>query len=119
MNKEKYIDPFLKKRLIKYDEWISNEQISHSSKVVPVLESFNPKQWVLPTEQVIEILRKAKSVAIQSSISSSEQFSAAFIFPSSPPRTLILLAVNNLLFGLISVVEKNRVYRIVKAVSGY
>jgi Pyruvate/2-oxoacid:ferredoxin oxidoreductase delta subunit len=65
MNEEKYIDPFLEKRLIKYDEWISNEQISHSSKVVPVSESFNQKQWVLPTEQVIEILGKVKSVAVQ------------------------------------------------------
>jgi uncharacterized Fe-S center protein len=28
-------------------------------------ESFNTKQWVLPTEQVVQILRNAKSMAVQ------------------------------------------------------
>lgn len=63
--KEKYIDPFLAKRLSRYDEWLSKGQISHSSKVIPISESFHAKQWVLPTEQVMEILRKAQSVAVQ------------------------------------------------------
>lgn len=58
-------DPFLEKRLIKYDEWLSKGQLSFSSKVVPVLESFDAKQWVLPTEQAMEILSNAKSVALQ------------------------------------------------------
>ncbi|PIU50377.1 MAG: hypothetical protein COS92_01770 [Desulfobacterales bacterium CG07_land_8_20_14_0_80_52_14] len=65
MNQVKYIDPFLEKRLVKYDEWLNKGQISYSSKVVPISESFNTKQWVLPTEQVMEILRNAKSVAVQ------------------------------------------------------
>jgi Pyruvate/2-oxoacid:ferredoxin oxidoreductase delta subunit len=65
MDKEKYIDHFLEKRLIKYDEWLSKGQISYSSKVIPISESFNTKQWVLPTEQVMEILRNAKSIAVQ------------------------------------------------------
>jgi hypothetical protein len=65
MNKEKYLDPFLEKRLIKYDEWLDKGQISHSSKVIPVSESFSTKQWVLPTEQVMGILHEAKSVAVQ------------------------------------------------------
>lgn len=38
MNKEKYIDPFLQKRVIKYDEWLDKGQISFSSKVIPVSE---------------------------------------------------------------------------------
>ncbi|MCL0074246.1 hypothetical protein M1O50_05195, partial [Dehalococcoidia bacterium] len=58
-------DPFLEKRLIKYDEWLSKGQLSFSSKVVPVSESFDAKQWVLPTEQAMEILSNAKSVALQ------------------------------------------------------
>ena len=58
-------DPFLEKRLIKYDEWLSKGQLSFSSKVVPVSESFDDKQWVLPTEQAMEILSNAKSVALQ------------------------------------------------------
>jgi len=65
MNQVKYIDPFLEKRLVKYDEWLNKGQISYFSKVVPISESFNTKQWVLPTEQVMEILRNAKSVAVQ------------------------------------------------------
>jgi ferredoxin len=65
MNTEKYIDPFLKKRLNKYDEWLTKGQISYSSKVIPVSEAFSGKQWVLPTEQVMGFLRKAKSVAVQ------------------------------------------------------
>lgn len=68
MTKEKSIDPFLAKRLDKYDEWISKGQISHSSKVIPVAESFSTRQWVLPTEQVLEILRQAKSVAVQNCV---------------------------------------------------
>lgn len=65
MNEEKVIDPFLEKRLAKYNEWLKKGQIHHSSKVIPVSESFSPKQWVLPTEQVREILGNAKSVAVQ------------------------------------------------------
>jgi Pyruvate/2-oxoacid:ferredoxin oxidoreductase delta subunit len=58
-------DPFLEKRLHKYDQWIGKGQISHSSKVIPVSESFHPTQWVLPTAQAMEIVRNAKSVAVQ------------------------------------------------------
>lgn len=57
-------DPFLQKWLVKYDEWLSTGQISFSSKVVPVSESLEAKQWVLPTEQVLEILRNANSIAV-------------------------------------------------------
>lgn len=65
MNKQKHNDSFLEKRLVKYDEWLNKAQISYASKVIPVSESFNTKQWVLPTEQTMEILRQAKSVAVQ------------------------------------------------------
>ena len=65
MDKEKYIDTFLEKRLVKYDAWLEKGQISCSSKIIPVAESFSTKQWVLPTEQVMAILQKAKSLAVQ------------------------------------------------------
>ncbi len=65
MNTENIKDPFLEKRLVKYDEWLLNEQISYSSKVIPISESFDTKQWILPTDQVMEVLRKAKSIAVQ------------------------------------------------------
>ena len=65
MEKEKYVDAFLEKRIVKYDEWLDKGQISYASKVIPVSESFTTKQWVLPTEQAMEILGDAKSVAVQ------------------------------------------------------
>lgn len=65
MKKEKYIDAFLETRLARYDDWLSKGQISFSSKVIPVTESLNANQWVLPTEQALEILRNAKSVAVK------------------------------------------------------
>jgi ferredoxin len=66
MKKEYYItDPFLEKRLVNYDKWLNKGQISASSKVIPVSESVATKQWVLPTEQVMEILTNASSVAVQ------------------------------------------------------
>lgn len=65
MKKKKHIDAFLEKRLVKYDEWLSKGQISCSSKVIPISESLSTKQWILPTEQVVEILRNTKSVAVK------------------------------------------------------
>jgi ferredoxin len=65
MNKEKYSDPFLEKRLVNYYKWLNKGQISASSKVISVSESFDAKQWVLPTERVMEILKNARSVAVQ------------------------------------------------------
>jgi hypothetical protein len=38
MNKGKYIDPFLEKRLVIYDEWLNKGRISYSSKVIPISE---------------------------------------------------------------------------------
>ncbi len=41
MKKGKYIDPFLEKRLVKYDEWLNKGQISYSSKVIPISGAFS------------------------------------------------------------------------------
>jgi Pyruvate/2-oxoacid:ferredoxin oxidoreductase delta subunit len=65
VKKEKHSDPFLEKRVGKYDEWLEKGLISFSSKVIPVSESLDTKQWILPTEQVMKILGSAKSVAVQ------------------------------------------------------
>jgi ferredoxin len=62
---KKFDDPFLEKILARYEKWLSKGQVSYSSKVVPVAESFHAKQWVLPTEQVWQVLQNAKSVALQ------------------------------------------------------
>lgn len=68
VNNQKCIDLFLEKRLVKYDEWLSKGEISFSSKVIPISESVDTKQWVIPTEQAKEILRNAKSVAVQNCV---------------------------------------------------
>lgn len=68
MKKPQENDSFLYDRLVKYDQWLSKGQISFSSKVIPVSESFRPQQWALPTEQVMEIVRKARSVALQNCV---------------------------------------------------
>jgi hypothetical protein len=65
VKKDEYSDSFLEKRVVTYDEWLEKGLISFSSRVIPVSESLDTKQWVLPTEQVIKILGDAKSVAVQ------------------------------------------------------
>jgi Pyruvate/2-oxoacid:ferredoxin oxidoreductase delta subunit len=57
-------DSFLEKRLEKYDNWLKAGEIPYASRVVPVRESVETKHWVLPTEQALEILRTAKTIAL-------------------------------------------------------
>ena len=65
MKNETQLDSFLEKRLTKYDKWMAKGQISFSSKVIPVSESLEAKQWVMPTEQVLGVLEAADSIALQ------------------------------------------------------
>jgi hypothetical protein len=57
-------DLFLEERLDRVDGWIQEGKIPFSSRVIPINESLSTQQWVLPTEQVIEILRNARSFAL-------------------------------------------------------
>jgi ferredoxin len=57
-------DTFLEERLARYDKWYREGKVPFSSKVIPVRESIAGKQWVVPTEQVIEFLRNARSFAV-------------------------------------------------------
>ena len=65
MEKETPLDAFLEKRLTKYDRWMVKGQISFSSRVIPVSESLDAKQWIMPTEQVLRVLEAADSIALQ------------------------------------------------------
>jgi Pyruvate/2-oxoacid:ferredoxin oxidoreductase delta subunit len=58
-------DPFLAHRLKRYDSWAGRGKVSFSSRVIPVTESLELRQWVLPGEQVMQILRQARSIAVQ------------------------------------------------------
>lgn len=57
-------DAFLEERLVQYDQWVRERKVPFSSKVIPVHESLATQQWVVPTEQVIEFLRNARSFAL-------------------------------------------------------
>jgi len=57
-------DAYLKDRLTQYDTWLREGRIPFSSKVIPVREALDVKQWVLPTEQVIELLHSARTYAL-------------------------------------------------------
>ncbi len=64
-NQNKSTDTWLEERLAKYDRWIREGKVPFSSKVIPVGKSLVAEQWVLPTEQAIEILRNARSFALK------------------------------------------------------
>jgi Pyruvate/2-oxoacid:ferredoxin oxidoreductase delta subunit len=55
---------YIEKRLARYDRWVKEGKVPFSSKVVPVGESLATQQWVVPTEQVVEFLRNARSFAL-------------------------------------------------------
>jgi Pyruvate/2-oxoacid:ferredoxin oxidoreductase delta subunit len=60
----KKMDDFLSTRLDKYTAWLDDRKIAYSSKIVPVRESLENKQWILPTEQVLEIIASAATIAL-------------------------------------------------------
>ncbi len=64
LDRTESMDPYLEPYIAKYDQWLSKGQISFSSKVIPVFESLDAQQWVLPTDQALELLRNARSVAL-------------------------------------------------------
>ena len=57
-------DVQLEKRLARYDAWMNEGKIPYSSKVIPVDKSISTLQWVLPTQQVMAILRNARTFAL-------------------------------------------------------
>lgn len=61
---QKNKDPYLNERLSKYNQWLAQGKISFYSKVVPISRSLDSCQYILPTQQVSELLRKVKSIAI-------------------------------------------------------
>lgn len=58
------MDEWLKKYIDKYDKFIAEEKISFSSKVIPVNESLQNVQHILPSAQVAEILKGAELITL-------------------------------------------------------
>jgi Pyruvate/2-oxoacid:ferredoxin oxidoreductase delta subunit len=57
-------DRELEERMVKFDTWVKEGKIPSSSKVIPIQQSLSTLQWVLPTQQVLEILRNSRSFAL-------------------------------------------------------
>jgi NAD-dependent dihydropyrimidine dehydrogenase PreA subunit len=57
-------DEELENRMHMFDGWVKEGKIPYSSKVIPVQQSVECLQWVLPTQQVLEILRNSRSYAL-------------------------------------------------------
>lgn len=57
-------DGELEKRMHMFDGWVKEGKVPFSSKVIPVQQSLELLQWVLPTQQVLEILRNSRSFAL-------------------------------------------------------
>ncbi len=53
----------LKSRFHRYDKYLKERKIPTSSRVVPVEQALEAKQWIIPTEKAIKILREAQSFA--------------------------------------------------------
>lgn len=64
MEFEKPMDEFLKGYGDKYDKWRKTGSFTVSSRVIPVRESFTPEQWVMPSDQVLTILKESRSFAL-------------------------------------------------------
>lgn len=58
------MDAWLKKRYEKYIEWLDSGRIDYTSKILPVRESVSDTQWILPTQQVVDIIRNANFIAL-------------------------------------------------------
>ncbi len=63
-NDHEKLDDFLGDRLKEYKKWLDEGKISYSSKVIPVRESLDDRQWVLPTQQVLAIIKDADVIAL-------------------------------------------------------
>ncbi|MFH2059100.1 MAG: 4Fe-4S binding protein [Pseudomonadota bacterium] len=58
------MDKNLKTYITKYDRWLKEKLISHSSKVIPVNESLDGIKHMIPSVQAIDILEKAHLITL-------------------------------------------------------
>ena len=64
MGDDSMADPFLDKRVVKYDQWLKEGKIRFSSKVIPVKKTIQGAKWVLPAEEALDIIRKSDKFAL-------------------------------------------------------
>ena len=58
------MDSYLTKKINQYDKWMNSGGITSASKVIPVSESLDATEWVMPSEQALEVLADAGSFAV-------------------------------------------------------
>ena len=58
------MDAYLQSYADKYAGWRSGGSFTFSSKVIPVQESLVSQPWILPSAQVMEIVKQARSFAL-------------------------------------------------------
>ena len=58
-------DEFRETRVAEYDGWLKDGRIPFSSRVVTVAESIEPEQQISNSERALEILSKARTIALQ------------------------------------------------------
>jgi ferredoxin len=59
-----HTDEHLLEILRKYDGWMKEGLIPYAGRVLPVPEAVPSPDWVLPTQQAVEILRTARTLAV-------------------------------------------------------
>ena len=59
------MDEFLQKYLDRFEQWSRDGTISSSSRVIPVGSFRDARQWILPSEQALAIVKEARMVALQ------------------------------------------------------
>ena len=62
------MDDYLRRFDQQYVRWLEKGEIDFSSRVIPVKESLEGQQWVLPSQQAIEIIRNYSYIALNSCV---------------------------------------------------
>ena len=58
------MDANLKGYITKYDKWLEQDLISYSSKIIPIGESLDNVKHIIPSQQAMQILKKARLITI-------------------------------------------------------
>jgi ferredoxin len=59
-----HTDKHLLSMLEKYDGWVKEGKIPYAGKILPIPEAYRSQPWILPTQQAIEILGNARTIAL-------------------------------------------------------
>ena len=55
---------YISTRISKTEKIIKDGQLKYSSKVIPIKKAFSPTQYILPTQQAVELLKEARIIGL-------------------------------------------------------